>query len=136
MAAGRPHSFDELPLQIWTALPDGRLDYVNTFTLAYFGNNSARLLDDGWKDVCHSLDLITAGKQWAHCVATGNDYEVRFRLMRGGDRTYRWHVSRAVAIRDANGAIQYWLGSNTDIDQLEREHERALGLAGRAARAE
>ncbi len=134
MSRDRPHSFEDLSLQVWTAGPDGRLDYVNAFTTAYFGLSRERILDEGWKDVCHSLDLITAGQRWAHCLATGEDYEVLFRLMRGSDRSYRWHVARAVAVRDASGAITHWLGSNTDVDQREREHELALAEAVRAAR--
>lgn len=134
MNPGRPHSFEDLPLQVWTARPDGRLDYVNAFTAAYFGISRERILDEGWKDVCHSLDLITAGQRWAHCLATGEVYEVLFRLMRGSDRGYRWHIARAVAVRDGTGAIAHWIGTNTDVDQLEREHELALAEAGRAVR--
>lgn len=129
-----PVSLDELPLQVWTARPDGHLDYVNPFTLAYFVVSREKLLDEGWKDVCHSLDLISAGTRWQECVASGEDYEVRFRLLRGSDLSWRWHLAKAVAIRDAAGAILGWVGSNTDVDGLQREHELALARAERASR--
>jgi PAS domain S-box-containing protein len=131
MAGARRHSFEDLALQVWTSRPDGHLDYVNAFTSAYFGVPAERLLEDGWKDVCHSLDLITAGQRWLHCLSTGEDYEVRFRLFRASDRVYRWHVARAVAIRGEGGEITHWVGSNTDIDELVREQERALAAAQR-----
>ena len=124
---------DDLPMQVWTARPDGHLDYVNAFTLAYFGVGREKLLDEGWKDVCHSLDLITAAQRWQECVATGEDYEVRFRLQRGSDLSYRWHVARAMPRRDDGGAILGWIGSNTDIDALVREQERAVAEAERRA---
>ena len=131
--AGR-HSFEDLPLQVWTARPDGKLDYVNAFTVAYFGSSRERILDEGWKDVCHSLDLITAGQRWAACLASGEEYEVLFRLLRGSDRNYRWHIARAVAVRDGAGVITHWIGSNTDVDQMKRDHELALAEIARAAR--
>ena len=135
MADARGHSVEELALQVWTSRPDGQLDYVNAFTAAYFSLARERLLEDGWKDVCHSLDLITAGQRWMHCLATGEDYEVHFRLLRGSDRVYRWHVARAVAIRNAAGEIERWVGSNTDIDDVVRGHERTLAAAERLSRA-
>jgi PAS domain S-box-containing protein len=129
MDDARIQSFEDLPLQVWTALPDGRLDYVNAFTCAYFGMDRHRILEDGWKDVCHSFDLIGVAQRWRECLASGEDYEVRFRLLRGSDRIFRWHLGRAVAVRDDAGAIAYWLGCNTDIDRLEREHELSLAAA-------
>jgi len=129
-----PHSFEDLPLQVWTARPDGSLDYVNAFTARYFGLSSHKILDDGWKDVCHSLDLISAAQRWAHCLATGEDYELQFRLLHGGDRVYRWHLARAVAMRDEDGAIVGWIGTNTDIDRMVRERELAQAAATRFPR--
>ena len=125
---------DGLPMQVWTARPDGQLDYVNAFTLAYFGVGREKLLEEGWKDVCHSLDLITAGQRWLACVASGEDYEVRFRLQRGSDQAWRWHLARAIPRRDEAGTILGWVGSNTDIDELVREQERALSKAQRRSR--
>ena len=134
MPAAHVHSFDELPLQVWTALPEGHLDSVTGFTVSYVSVSPERLLEDGWKDVCHSLDLITAGQRWMHSLTTGEDYEVQFRLLRGSDRVYRWHLARAVAIRGPDGAISHWVGSNTDIDEVMRERERALAGAEWRAR--
>jgi len=131
MAGGRGHSFDELALQVWTARPDGHLDFVNACTVAYFAVSPERLLEDGWKDVCHSLDLISAGQRWRQCLASGEDYEVQFRLLHGGDRGYRWHLARAVAMRDEAGNITGWVGTNTDVDRLVRELELAQAEAAR-----
>jgi PAS domain S-box-containing protein len=128
------HSFEALALQVWTAAADGRLDYVNGFTADYFGRSRERILDEGWKDVCHSLDLITASERWSRCLASGQDYEVQFRLLRGRDGSYRWHLGRAVAVRDGAGAISHWLGTNTDIDAIKRGQERADAEASRLPR--
>jgi PAS domain-containing protein len=125
---------DELPLQVWTARTDGSLDFVNAFTLAYFRVDREKLLDEGWKDVCHSLDLISAGKRWQECLASGEDYEVRFRLLRGSDMSWRWHVARAIAVRGEDGTVLRWVGSNSDIDAIIREQELAVAQAERRGR--
>lgn len=82
-----------------------------------------RVLEDGWKDVCHSYDLISASQIWAGCLASGDPYEVYFRLLRGRDNKFRWHVGRAEAVRSDTGAILGWAGSNTDIDHVRRGAE-------------
>ena len=118
-------SIDALALQVWTARPDGSLNYVNAFTAGYFGVSRERVLENVWKDHCHSFDLISAGQLWAQSLASGTPYEVYFRLLRGRDRKFRWHVGRAEAVRSATGEILGWAGSNTDIDDLRRATELA-----------
>jgi PAS domain-containing protein len=87
------------------------------------------VLDQGWKDLCHPYDLIEATARWRHSVATGEPYEVHFRLLRGSDRQFRWHVGRALAVRQPNGAVDYWAGSNCDIDSVKRAEEVASSMA-------
>lgn len=114
---------DALPLQIWTARPEGTLDFVNAFVASYFGVTRERVLEHGWKDLCHPFDLISATQLWASSLASGQPYEVHFRLMRSQDRQFRWHVGRAEAVRSESGTIQGWVGSNTDVDKIRRAAE-------------
>ncbi len=140
----RARALSELvPVQVWTAGPDGRLDYVSERTAAYFGVTAGKLLGDGWGDFAHPDDLAGVVERWTHSVATGEPYEVQFRLRSGAGGTYRWHLGRAVARRDAPGAVVGWVGSNTDIDdaktavaaaelaraQAEASEERFRGLS-------
>ncbi len=104
-----------LPVQVWTATPDGRLDYVSAQTSAYFGVPESRIIGDGWGDVVHPEDLPVAGARWRHALATGTPYEVEFRLRRA-DGAYRWHLGRAVPRRGPSGDVVGWLGSNTDVE--------------------
>ena len=57
-------------------------------------------------------------------VREGSNYEVKFRL-RNAAGAYRWHLARAMPIRDAAGKVVRWIGTNTDIDDQIRI-ERAL----------
>ena len=128
-------SFDLLPLQVWTARVDGTLDFVNAAVTGYFSVDRQHVLDHGWKDLCHPFDLIVATEKWQRSLATGEPYEVYFRLLRGSDRQFRWHVGRACAVRSAQGAISHWIGCNTDIDALKREQEISLASAAQARSA-
>lgn len=113
------HAFDLVPVQVWTARPDGELDHVNRPVAEYVGTTREAVLGAGWQGVVHPDDLATALERWGAALASGEPYEVEFRLRRA-DGEYRWHLSRARALRDAGGVILRWFGTNTDIDDQRR----------------
>jgi len=110
---------ESIPVLIWTALPDGRLDYVTERVGRYFGLPTEQLLRDGWRDVVHPDDLPEVAARWSRSLATGEPYKVEFRL-RAADGTYRWHLAGALAQCDESGKIVRWFGSNTDIEEQKR----------------
>lgn len=101
--------------QVWTATPDGGLDYISLRTLRYFGKTFEEMCDDKWVGAVHPEDLPGCVEKWTRALKTGENYEVEFRLRRG-DGTYRWHLGRAVASYDEKGNVLKWFGTNTDID--------------------
>ena len=109
--------------QIWTARPDGLLDYVNKRTLEYFNSTREEMLGDGWRHVVHPDDVESSLAKWQHCLASGAPYETEFRLRRH-DGQYRWHVAKATAGRDSFGNINKWFGTNTDIHQQKESEEK------------
>ena len=128
---------DAIPVQVWTATPDGRLDYVNRNAEEYFGSPARALIGDGWQAFVHPADLPVAGAHWARSLTTGNPYEVEFRL-RGADGEYRWHLARGTAQRSSEGELLRWFGTNTDIEDAKRneaELERLTAEATEASRA-
>ncbi|CAN5831051.1 hypothetical protein BH23GEM9_BH23GEM9_30100 [soil metagenome] len=115
---------DSIPVQVWTARPDGSLDYVSLRAEEYFGKSSDDIVGDGWQRVIREDVLADVAARWQHSLETGEPYEVEFPLL-SADDSYRWHLARAVAQRDDKGEIVRWFGSNTDIhDQKEAEAER------------
>jgi diguanylate cyclase (GGDEF)-like protein/PAS domain S-box-containing protein len=127
--------------QVWTALPNGELNYVNRRTLDYFGMTAEQMLGEGWQNVVHPEDLPGCIKKWSHSLQTGEYYEVEFRL-KSSSGAYRWHLARAIAARDSDGKIINWFGTNTDIDdkktaeaQLSHfaQHDTLTTLPNRAA---
>lgn len=118
---------ENIPVQIWTALPDGRLDYVTEQTARHFGLDAKQLLEDGWQNVLHPDDVALAVEKWTHALTTGERYEVEFRL-KLANGSYACHLARAVAQRDAHGAIVRWFGTNTNIEEQREEQRRIKAL--------
>lgn len=113
--------------QVWTALPNGRLDFVNERTAQYFGAAAANLTGDGWQDYLHPDDLPDCLDRWRRSLVSGNTYEVEFRLRRH-DGEYRWHLGLATAGRDEKGGVVRWFGTNTDIHE-QKVTESALRVS-------
>jgi PAS domain S-box-containing protein len=106
---------ESIPQQVWTARPDGSLDYINALVCDYSGLPAAVVLGSGWVDLLHPEDVTEAVARWSRSLETGDDYDIEFRLRRR-DGAYRWHLGRAVAQRDETGRVLRWFGTNTDID--------------------
>ena len=117
------------PNQLWTATPDGALDYVNERTVAYFGRPASEIIGAGWQAVLHPDDVGGVVEKWTRSLRTGDPYEVEFRLRRA-DGVYRWHIGRSSALRDGGGRVLKWFGSNVDVD----ESHRLVSALGRSNR--
>ncbi|HEX8423720.1 MAG TPA: PAS domain-containing sensor histidine kinase, partial [Pyrinomonadaceae bacterium] len=116
---------ESIPQQIWTAQPDGRLDYVNQRTVEYFARAEAEIIGENWQQVIHPDDLSVCLERWHRSLKSGEIYEVEFRLRHGTDGEYRWHLGRALPMHDADGRIIRWFGTNTDIDDQKRLYRLA-----------
>ncbi|MGH9310622.1 MAG: PAS domain-containing sensor histidine kinase [Vicinamibacterales bacterium] len=119
---------ESIPQQVWTATPDGDLDFVNGRVTDYFGLPASDVLGTRWQAFVHPDDLPRTLDEWRRSLQTGKEYEVEFRL-RGADQTWRWHLGRAVALRGADGRIEKWFGTNTDMHDLTRAREELQARA-------
>jgi len=106
---------DAIPQQIWSGPPDGTLDYCNERWRSYMGLGLEELQGDGWQRMLHPDDRNRVLKAWQESVANGTPYEQEERH-RGADGRYRWFLSRGVPLRDDDGRIVRWYGTNTDIE--------------------
>ncbi|MEO8523471.1 MAG: PAS domain S-box protein [Caldimonas sp.] len=104
-----------MPNHVWTAPADGLLDWFNDRVYDYSGAAPGSLDGQGWAGLVHPEDLPAAAPRWAAALASGEGYETEFRLRRA-DGVYRWHIARAVPIRDHGGRLARWVGTNTDIE--------------------
>jgi PAS domain S-box-containing protein len=126
-----------LPHMVWTADPDGAHDYFNARNTEYTGFTFGQLRGWEWRATIHPDDLSRCLELWSRSVATGEPYEIEYRLRRF-DGTYRWHLARALPLRDDAGRVTKWFGSCIDIDDQKRAEEaerRAREAAEAASRA-
>ena len=113
-----------LPNQVWSAPPDGVLDWFNDRVYSYSGRQPGELDGGRWAEMVHPDDIGAAVAAWSHSLATGDTYEIEFRLI-DRDGACRWHLGRALPIRDEGGAITRWVGTNTDVED-QKAAARAL----------
>lgn len=112
---------DSLPQLVWIANSEGALDYYNQRVSEYGG---ATRPADGrwqWELLLHPDDLEPTLAAWQAAAANKQPYSFEHRLCMA-DGSYRWHLSRAMPIRDNNGAVK-WFGTATDIHDLRLAQE-------------
>lgn len=120
---------ETVPQLVWTSLPGGYFDYCNENWTTYTGIDLARMQGTGWTGALHPDDVERTLSRWARSQETGEPYESIFRFQRVEDGTYRWFISRALPLKDAEGRIVKWFGTCTDIDDeklRDQERERLL----------
>ncbi len=110
-----------IPQQVWTAKPNGELDYVNKVVCDNFGQTVQSIIGHGWQAFIHPDDLPGCLQKWLAALETGSEYVVEFRLL-FVDGVYRWHLGRATPLIE-DGKIKLWLGTNTNID-LQKDNEQ------------
>jgi PAS domain S-box-containing protein len=111
---------EAIPQQVWSAQPDGSIDYVNQRVLQYFDCSFEDILDQGWQRFLHPDDLPGCLERWGKALETQQPYEIEFRLLGGKDHSFRWHLGRALPILDQDGQVVKWFGTNTDITQFKQ----------------
>ncbi|HEY0791227.1 MAG TPA: response regulator [Chthoniobacterales bacterium] len=119
---------DAVPQLVWTAMPDGNLDYFNKRWYDYTGLSVEESKGQGGALAVHPEDRERYLRRWALALRTGLVYHIEHRLKRRNDGAYRWHLTRAVPMRDERGEIVHWVGTSTDVDGQKRA-ERELRSA-------
>jgi PAS domain S-box-containing protein len=113
---------DALPGLIWTALPDGRIDFVNQRWCEYSHLGVDEAHGGGWQTAIHPVDLPGLLERWRSILVSGEPGELEARLRRF-DGEYRWFLFRASPIADASGHLVKWCGTGTDIEDRKRAEE-------------
>ena len=108
----------------WTCDELGRSTWYNDRWYEYTGSTPKEMRGDGWKKLHDPAHLDRVVARIRQCLQTGQPWEDTFPL-RGKDGQYRWFLSRAIPIRDADGRVIRWFGTNTDVTEL-RNLQRAL----------
>jgi len=120
--ARRKFLAESMPLIVWTAQPDGSVDFVNRHFESYTGVSNALALGNGLKQVIHPDEVQKLDKSWENAIALKTDFqeELRIRLSNG---TYHWNILRAKAQKDNHGEITNWVVTTIDIHEQKQLSE-------------
>jgi PAS domain S-box-containing protein len=113
---------DSLPQLVWTAGPDGRIEYLSARRERYGAVGRT-----DWDGVIHPDDRRATAEAWLRASETGLPYEMEHRLFVIG-KGYAWHLSRASPLLDTQGAVVRWYGTTTDIDEQKQREENIRDL--------
>jgi PAS domain S-box-containing protein len=108
-----------MPQLVWTAHSDGTVDYYNQRITDYSGAEREGGGAWRWAPMLHPDDIAPTEKAWREAVAAGRTYACTHRI-RMRDGSFRWHLSRGVPLRNAEGKVVKWFGTATDIDEQKR----------------
>ena len=111
-----------IPQIVWTAKPDGNLDYFNIQWMKYSGLSYEESKDAGWATTVHLDDIESLSEAWKASLISGNPYQVEARVKKH-DGEFRWFLIRALPHFEVQKIVQ-WVGTCTDIqDQKNSEKE-------------
>jgi PAS domain S-box-containing protein len=117
---------DSMPQMVWSTRPDGYHDYYNARWYEFTGMPPGSTDGQAWNGMFHADDQERAWARWRHSLATGEPYEIEYRL-RNASGDYRWTLGRALPMRGPDGDIVRWFGTCTDIhEQKLAEEQRQL----------
>jgi len=107
-----------VPHIVWTARPNGTVDYFNQRWFEYTGL-SVEQAAGSWLGILHADDSARCRTEWENAIRSGEMFQAECRL-RASDGAFRWHLCRAVPERSTTGQILSWVGTFTDIDEQKR----------------
>lgn len=124
---------DHITQMTWTCMPDGRVNFFNERWYDYTGLGPEQSMGWGWCETIHPDDIETFMSKYRDALHNGGIFEVENRYRRGKDGLYRWHLNRAMPLKNENGEIILWVGTATDIEEQKRELERKDEFIGVAS---
>ena len=113
---------DTIPGLVWSALPDGDVEFCNQRWLDYTGMSFNEIKGWGWSKAIHPRDITDLRERWQTALLRSTSFETEARLRRA-DGCYRWFLIQALPLRDSNGPIISWYGTNTDVEELKLAQE-------------
>ena len=122
---------DNIPNLVWMANSDGWIFWYNDQWYEYTGTTPEEMEGWGWKSVHDPATLPVVLTQWQASITNGKPFEMVFPI-KGADGIFHPFLTRVVPVRDEEGKIIRWLGTNTDISnqkELERQKDNFLGMA-------
>jgi PAS domain S-box-containing protein len=116
---------EAMPQMVWTANAEGRLEYANRRLLEYTGVTLETAGQLGWDQVFHPEDRELTRSAWQSAMESGSVFEIEHRLLRAADQCYRWHLVRAVPMKNLAGEVTNWFGTSTEVESQKQAEKAA-----------
>jgi PAS domain S-box-containing protein len=111
-----------IPQLAWMAEADGSIFWYNQRWYEYTGTTFEQMQGWAWQSVHDPEVLPKVLERWKGSIATGTPFDMEFRL-RGADGSFRMFLTRIVPVRDPQGRVVRWFGTNTDISERKQAEE-------------
>jgi PAS domain S-box-containing protein len=109
-----------MPQIVWTAKAHG-IEYFNEQWTEYTGLSLDQSRgENGWHQAVHPDDQSAVSEVWERARQSAQPFDVEYRLRNAKTGEWRWFLARAVPVRDAEGRVEQWFGTATDIDDQKR----------------
>jgi PAS domain S-box-containing protein len=121
----RVSMLQNIPVAAWSVTPDGTPDIVNQLWYEYTGQTPEYVNShpEAWMATMHPEDRERATQIYWDGIRSGRGFTMEARFLRARDETYRWHLNRAVPVRDAEGNILRFVGTSTDVHDWRQAQE-------------
>jgi PAS domain S-box-containing protein len=113
---------------VWTACPDGSIDYSSARFLEYLGIAPEQLQSCAWLESLHPDDRQRVIDAWEHALRNETEYRIEYRLRNGATGEYGWFLGHALPQRNAAGRVVRWYGTCTDVDSQWRAQQEIVRL--------
>lgn len=108
---------DTMPQLVWTATPEGLVDFYNTRWYKYTGLTPEQSLGWAWTAIIHPDDVQDLTVRWRRSLATGRPFDTQCRF-RSKEGEWRWMLGRALPLKNrATGQVERWFGTCTDVHE-------------------
>jgi PAS domain S-box-containing protein len=114
-----------IPVAAWSVMPDGTPEIANQVWNEYLGHNPDYVNSDAeaCMDPLHAEDRERVSRGYWDGIRSGLGFTMEGRFLRARDATYRWHLIRAVPVRNAEGNILRFVGTATDVHDWRQAQE-------------
>jgi PAS domain S-box-containing protein len=119
---------DSIPQLAWMARPDGHVFWYNRRWFEYTGTTWEQMEGWGWQAIHDPKILPRVMERWEDSISSGKPFRMEFPL-RGADGQFRWFLTQVNALRDGEGRVVRWFGTNTDVDEVRRAQEALRATA-------
>jgi PAS domain S-box-containing protein len=121
----RVSMLQNIPVAAWSVMPDGTADIVNQLWYDYTGQTPEFVHShpEAWMATLHPEDRERASRSFWDGLRSGQGFTMEARFLRARDGTYRWHLNRAVPVRDPEGNLLRLVGTSTDVHDWRQAQE-------------